>query len=214
VILGKVCGPPIVFWGPHQSEQGGGTRMTETLRIFAQCDGPDSQQVDAAPGLEPPKPPKPPEVDYGSLRLWKIEWVGAFSGSRWCTDLQIAKEWIRRKNLKEEDDVIIKRVDFDPKERITCEHFKQGPTEPRHFHVACLDVHYRWIQTLGRNGYWTLGKVADMSAADWKRIGFTPDSCRAVEGCLAEYGLSLSFKLLHREHKCWSKTRLSARQSA
>jgi hypothetical protein len=34
--------------------------MTETLRLFAHSDGPDSQQVDAAPGLEPPKPPKPP----------------------------------------------------------------------------------------------------------------------------------------------------------
>jgi hypothetical protein len=188
--------------------------MTETLRIFVQSDGPDSQQVDAAHGLEPPPPPPPPEPDYGSLAVWEmIVHTSSSMTQYWSFDLRVLEEALKRWNLHQTEfgrtHVQIRRL--DPKLRWDSKSWLlHAPLSPRNFHVGCLDLGRDYEQCFTKNGYWNLGKIADMSWTDWKKISFTPDECRVVQDRLAKHGLSLSFELFPGERTGWSKKRLSA----
>ena len=191
--------------------------MTETLRLFVHSDGPDSQQVDAAPGLEPPPPPPPPEPSLMVVdepEIWEATLLGSYwDVTSWSTDLPTLEEWAKRRGLQVGRHVSIFKLAprLRDKFRISRrEEVFRRETTARDFLVVVLELPRNIEKRLLDNNFLRLGQIADMSWTDCKRIGLTPDDCRMIWKALTKYGLSLSFELFSRERRGWSKKRLSA----
>jgi hypothetical protein len=169
--------------------------MHDSFRVVAMADQGRCDRLDAAPGIEP-------TTTTDTIWLLPVD-VTSHEGIAWSTDWGALKHYIKRRKYEH----YCVRI-LDRRNQITQNSLASSPSACE-YSIEELRVGWELKTVLLQAGLNTLGAIADMSFADFRRLGFNPPEHQLIQRLLAPVGLAMSFDLFPGEKSRWSPKRRS-----